>query len=132
MRSYQLQERKRRNKQILVYVGDTLKISCTDGVIQTRWRENLSDFSAMPCKWLVHFVFERACGERLSSPRYLTRGAQKTRNNRHCKAETLYLYAAEALGRNAPVKKGVFGADMKIEQVNDGPFTLVMEKRREE
>lgn len=48
------------------------------------------------------------------------------------KAETLYLYAAEALGRNAPVKKGVFGADMKIEQVNDGPFTLVMEKRREE
>ena len=78
---------------IPVYVGDTLKISCTDGVIQTRWRENLSDFSAMSCKWLVHFVCERACGERLSSPRYLTRtrGAQKTRNNRHYKAETLYL-----------------------------------------
>ncbi|QNM11384.1 hypothetical protein [[Eubacterium] hominis] len=32
---------------------------------------------------LVHFVCERACGERRLSPRYLTRGAEKTKDNGH-------------------------------------------------
>lgn len=45
------------------------------------------------------------------------------------KANELYLYVAEGL-KNAgiPVKLGVFGADMKIAQINDGPFTVVIEK----
>lgn len=45
------------------------------------------------------------------------------------RANELYLYVAEGL-KNAgiPVKLGVFGADMKIEQINDGPFTVVIEK----
>lgn len=45
------------------------------------------------------------------------------------KANELYMYVANGL-RNAglTVKLGVFGADMKISQVNDGPFTIVMEK----
>ena len=45
------------------------------------------------------------------------------------KAEQMYLYVAEGL-KNAgiPVKLGVFGADMKITQVNDGPFTIILEK----
>ncbi len=45
------------------------------------------------------------------------------------KANEVYLYVAEGL-KNAgiPVKLGVFGADMKIEQVNDGPFTVILEK----
>ena len=44
-------------------------------------------------------------------------------------AKELYLYVAEGL-KNAgvPVKLGVFGADMKINQTNDGPFTVVIEK----
>ena len=43
------------------------------------------------------------------------------------KASELYLYVAEGL-KNAgvTVKTGVFGADMKIKQVNDGPFTILL------
>lgn len=44
------------------------------------------------------------------------------------KAKELYLYVGKGLERSVPVKYGVFGADMKIEQVNDGPFTVIMEK----
>ena len=44
-------------------------------------------------------------------------------------ANQTYLYVAEGL-KNAgvPVKLGVFGADMKINQTNDGPFTVILEK----
>lgn len=43
------------------------------------------------------------------------------------KAKELYLYVAEGLKKaGIEVKLGVFGADMKIEQVNDGPFTLLL------
>lgn len=45
------------------------------------------------------------------------------------KANALYMYVAEGLKKaGIPVKLGVFGADMKIEQVNDGPFTVLLEK----
>lgn len=44
------------------------------------------------------------------------------------KAEKLYLYAAKKLEESGvDVKRGVFGADMKILQLNDGPFTLIYE-----
>ena len=44
-------------------------------------------------------------------------------------ANELYAYVAEGL-KNAgiSVKLGVFKADMKIEQLNDGPFTIILEK----
>ena len=48
------------------------------------------------------------------------------------RAEKLYRYAAALLAKEVPVKLGVFGADMKIAQTNDGPFTLILEKRHEE
>lgn len=45
------------------------------------------------------------------------------------KANELYLYVAEGLrAAGLIVKLGVFGADMKILQENDGPFTLILEK----
>ena len=45
------------------------------------------------------------------------------------KANELYEYVVEGLVKQGlTVKKGVFGADMKINQTNDGPFTVVMEK----
>ena len=45
------------------------------------------------------------------------------------KANELYLYVAEGLRKQGlPIKLGVFGADMKIEQINDGPFTVILEK----
>ena len=44
------------------------------------------------------------------------------------KAEPLYEYAVEQLiSQGVVVKKGVFGADMKIEQYNDGPVTILLE-----
>ena len=45
------------------------------------------------------------------------------------KANELYLYVADGLKKaGVPVKLGVFGADMKIQQINDGPFTVILEK----
>lgn len=45
------------------------------------------------------------------------------------KADELYKYVGAGIEKIVPVKYGVFGADMKIEQINDGPFTVVMESR---
>jgi len=46
----------------------------------------------------------------------------------------LYQRFVEALGRESarPVQSGVFGADMKIHLVNDGPVTLIMDSRLRE
>lgn len=45
------------------------------------------------------------------------------------KANELYEYVLEGLLKQGlSVKKGVFGADMKINQTNDGPFTIILEK----
>lgn len=44
------------------------------------------------------------------------------------RAEPLYAYTAAAIEKyGVTVKKGVFGADMKIEQYNDGPVTILLE-----
>ena len=44
------------------------------------------------------------------------------------RADELYQYAAERLQEyGMPVKLGVFGADMQIEQHNDGPVTILLE-----
>ncbi|MGN0812025.1 MAG: D-aminoacyl-tRNA deacylase [Candidatus Coproplasma sp.] len=44
------------------------------------------------------------------------------------RANGLYEYCAEQLrSLDVPVKQGVFGADMKIEQYNDGPVTIILE-----
>ena len=43
-------------------------------------------------------------------------------------AQPLYEYAVQELSAyGVTVKKGVFGADMKIEQFNDGPVTILLE-----
>ncbi len=44
-------------------------------------------------------------------------------------ANALYEYVCKGIADTGiTVKKGIFGADMKIEQVNDGPFTVIIEK----
>lgn len=49
------------------------------------------------------------------------------------KANELYEYVCDGVERQGiVVKKGVFGADMKISQTNDGPFTIIIEKKFEE
>ena len=45
------------------------------------------------------------------------------------KANELYEYVIEGIKKTGiSVKKGVFGGDMKINQTNDGPFTIILEK----
>ena len=45
-------------------------------------------------------------------------------------AEPLYEYIVEACKKNVPVvEKGRFGADMKVELINDGPFTIVLDSK---
>ncbi len=46
------------------------------------------------------------------------------------RAEALYRYMVQEATLVIPqVKQGVFGADMKIELENDGPFTIVLDDR---
>lgn len=42
-------------------------------------------------------------------------------------AERLYEYFCELCAREVHVEKGVFGADMKVGLLNDGPFTIILE-----
>ena len=43
-------------------------------------------------------------------------------------ASAMYDYFCDQLATyGVPVKKGIFGADMKIEQFNDGPVTIIIE-----
>ena len=50
------------------------------------------------------------------------------------KAIPLYEYFIErsSLLLGKPVKTGVFGADMKVELINDGPVTLIMDSKNRE
>jgi D-tyrosyl-tRNA(Tyr) deacylase len=47
------------------------------------------------------------------------------------KAIPLYEYFIAILERNAklPVKTGIFGADMQIELINDGPVTIIIDSK---
>ncbi|MDE7229369.1 MAG: D-tyrosyl-tRNA(Tyr) deacylase [Oscillospiraceae bacterium] len=43
-------------------------------------------------------------------------------------AQRLYELFCELCGREVPiVERGIFGAEMRVELVNDGPFTIVLE-----
>lgn len=42
-------------------------------------------------------------------------------------ANPLYEAFCEALSKDHMVKKGVFGADMKVSSINDGPVTILIE-----
>lgn len=46
------------------------------------------------------------------------------------KAEKLYDYICEECKKTVPVvEKGIFGADMKVSLLNDGPFTIILDSR---
>jgi D-tyrosyl-tRNA(Tyr) deacylase len=47
------------------------------------------------------------------------------------KANGLYTYFSNRLEQllNQPVERGVFGADMKVSLVNDGPVTLIIDTK---
>ena len=43
-------------------------------------------------------------------------------------ANSLYEYFCEKVGKEVHVEKGVFQAEMKVELLNDGPVTILLEK----
>ena len=46
------------------------------------------------------------------------------------KAKELYLYFNECLRKeNIIVEEGIFGADMKIDLLNDGPVTIILDSK---
>lgn len=45
------------------------------------------------------------------------------------KAEKMYLDFNEALAQFVPVETGVFGADMQVSLVNDGPITIILDTK---
>lgn len=45
------------------------------------------------------------------------------------KAEQLYNAFNEALAQYVPVETGVFGADMYVSLVNDGPVTIILDTK---
>lgn len=46
------------------------------------------------------------------------------------KANALYEYILDRCRQQVPVvEKGEFGADMKVELINDGPFTIVLDSK---
>lgn len=43
-------------------------------------------------------------------------------------AEELYMYCVRKASEYVPdVRKGIFGADMKVDLLNDGPFTVILD-----
>ena len=75
-------------------------------------------------------IFEDEAGKMNRSVLDAERGNRPsfTEAERPEKAEPLYRAAGAAMeSLGVPVKYGIFGADMKIEQTNDGPVTIVYE-----
>lgn len=46
------------------------------------------------------------------------------------KAIELYDIFCEKLNNFVPTKKGIFGADMKVSLINDGPVTIIIESKK--
>ena len=44
-------------------------------------------------------------------------------------AEAFYRDLNRELAKEVPVETGVFGADMQVELVNDGPVTIVLDTK---
>jgi D-aminoacyl-tRNA deacylase len=46
-------------------------------------------------------------------------------------AKLLYERVCELAGQSVPVSRGVFGAEMQVSLVNDGPVTILLDSRRQ-
>ena len=45
-------------------------------------------------------------------------------------AEELYEYMIQEAKKSVPiVEHGIFGADMKVSLINDGPFTIILDEK---
>lgn len=56
-----------------------------------------------------------------------SRGRRPSYFNAHSAASYLYDEFNEKLKKHVNVKTGIFGADMKVSLINDGPVTIILE-----
>lgn len=62
-------------------------------------------------------------------PSFTEAGDPATEAGDPAKAEELYEYMIREASRTVPnVQQGIFGADMKVSLINDGPFTVILDE----
>ncbi len=48
--------------------------------------------------------------------------------NQNMQMNCIIIFCDKCAANNIKVEKGIFGADMKVSLLNDGPVTIIMEK----
>ena len=120
-------------KGLLVYLG----VAEQDGPEQINWLTdkiaNLRIFDGSPTEKTSLSVQDIAGAVLVISQFTLLADTRKGRRPSFSgaaapeRAKGLYEDFVVELGRLVPVETGVFAADMQVESVNDGPFTLLLE-----
>jgi D-tyrosyl-tRNA(Tyr) deacylase len=120
-------------KGLLVYLG----VAEQDGPEQINWLTdkiaNLRIFDGSPTEKTSLSVQDIAGAVLVISQFTLLADTRKGRRPSFSgaaapeRAKGLYEDFVIELGRLVPVETGVFAADMQVESVNDGPFTLLLE-----
>jgi D-tyrosyl-tRNA(Tyr) deacylase len=120
-------------KGLLVYLG----VAEQDGPEQISWLTdkiaNLRIFDGSPTEKTSLSVQDIAGAVLVISQFTLLADTRKGRRPSFSgaaapeRAKGLYEDFVIELGRLVPVETGVFAADMQVESVNDGPFTLLLE-----
>jgi D-tyrosyl-tRNA(Tyr) deacylase len=118
---------------LLVYLG----VAEQDGPEQVRWLAdkiaNLRIFDASRTEKTSLSVLDIGGAALVISQFTLLADARKGRRPSFSgaagpdRAKGLYEDFVVELGRLVPVETGIFAADMQVESVNDGPFTLLLE-----
>ncbi|MEL0047163.1 MAG: D-aminoacyl-tRNA deacylase [Gammaproteobacteria bacterium] len=121
------------NQGLLVYLG----VAAQDGPAQIRWLAdkiaNLRIFDASSTEKTSLSVRDIGGAVLVISQFTLLADARKGRRPSFSGAaapdvaKALYETFIAELSQIVPVESGVFAADMQVESVNDGPFTLLLE-----
>ena len=95
-----------------------------DGLLQTVWEEGKTNLSIEDVGGEIlvvsQFTLLADC-KKGRRPSFIKAGDPKT-------AEEMYeLFIEECKKRISKVEHGSFGSDMKVELVNDGPFTIILD-----
>jgi len=123
-------------KGLAIYLGIMVGDTRSDAEYIAKKISNLRIFEDLEGK--MNLSVKDICGEILLISQFTLYGNCEKGNRPSFieaehpeKAQPLYEYTAEKLREyGICVKQGVFGADMKIQQYNDGPVTIIMESRK--
>lgn len=120
------------NKGYLVYLGihvddtENIAIKCAQKIHQLRIFEDENQ--------KMNLSLTQVQGEILLISQFTLYGDTKGNNRpsftqaaRPGHAEPIYELVYQELSKDHKVEKGIFGADMKIHSINDGPVTIIIE-----